>query len=627
MLRVEWEVRNRFRLFRNEADFKRHVAAYRDDGVLGAEQRLARASDGLGWAKDMVDRLCVDRTGKLLEFCERDGQREVYLAPTDHPVVAVLAGTVPSGATCSWTFDDGNGPARQAKAPCEEDMRLRVAYGRPTIVTVDVTLEDGTTQRVTAEILVHDLLIAGLGDSIASGEGDPDRAVALDEDGFCFRRFFAGGSREYFRPGRAGFRGDKACEIGGGTSGAGGAGMSAATEWARHGARWLAAACHRSLYGYQMRTALTLAIENPHVAVTFLPLACSGASIERGLLGSQRAGECGDPSRRGCSANVPAQIGQLQAALALAKRHGADRRVDLLLLTVGANDVLFSGLVADVLIDPASTERVLFQRAGLISSFKDAQRRLDTVLPSDFAKLRAVLKPFVGGDLARVEFVSYGHPALQAPDTPCPGGRQGFDVHPAFTIDGERLKHASEFITNQFLPKLAALAKCESGVICDGDGDRMTFVDAHQAAFAQHGFCAQSADDPAFDRDCFSAAGNSFEPDLAKAATDPLVCEHSPSEFRPYASRARWIRTANDSYFTAMSYPEGLPVVLQPSDIHDAIWGVTSAVYGGTIHPTAEGYAAMADAALPAARAILDVPAPAPVTSEPLPPPPTSGQR
>ena len=83
------------------------------------------------------------------------------------------------------------------------------------------------------------------------------------------------------------------------------------------------------------------------------------------------------------------------------------------------------------------------------------------------------------------------------------------------------------------------------------------------------------------------------------------------SEFRPYAPRARWIRTANDSYFTAMTYPEGLPALLQPSDLHDAIWGVFAAVYGGAIHPTAEGHAAMADAALPAVRDVLGLPAPA----------------
>src|SRR5262245_20042767 len=52
---IEWEVKNRFRLFRNETDFQRHVAATRNDGVLGAERRLAIASDGRGWARDIVE--------------------------------------------------------------------------------------------------------------------------------------------------------------------------------------------------------------------------------------------------------------------------------------------------------------------------------------------------------------------------------------------------------------------------------------------------------------------------------------------------------------------------------------------------------------------------------------------
>src|SRR5260370_41164750 len=151
----------------------------------------------------------------------------------------------------------------------------------------------------------------------------------------------------------------------------------------------------------------------------------------------------------------------------------------------------------------------------------------------------------------------------------------------------------------------------------------MTFVDAHQAAFASHGACARAEDDPAVERECFSGKGETFESSLTKGATEPMACGYPASEFRPYASRSRWIRTANDSYFTAMTYPEGLPAVMQPSDLHDAIWGIFAAVYGGAVHPTAAGHAAMADAALPAARAALRLPAPpAPLRSHPLPAPP-----
>jgi hypothetical protein len=58
---------------------------------------------------------------------------------------------------------------------------------------------------------------------------------------------------------------------------------------------------------------------------------------------------------------------------------------------------------------------------------------------------------------------------------------------------------------------------------------------------------------------------------------------------------------------------------VQPSNIHDATWGALSAVYGGAFHPSAEGEAVMADAALPAIREVLGFRAPPAVTAEPLP--------
>jgi hypothetical protein len=148
----------------------------------------------------------------------------------------------------------------------------------------------------------------------------------------------------------------------------------------------------------------------------------------------------------------------------------------------------------------------------------------------------------------------------------------------------------------------------------------MTFVDSHQDQFADHGFCARAESDPEFDRACFSETGDSFESNPAIAATDPMKCSLRARDFRPYAPRARWVRTANDSYFTAMTFPEGISPVLQPSDLHDATWGATSAVYGGAVHPTAEGHAAMADAALPALRGLLELPSPGQIHIEPLKP-------
>ena len=610
-LRITWQVKNRFRLFRNEADFQRHVVADRGDGVLAAEQRLESAVGGRGWAQTALAKLCLDATGRITETCERDGERENYLAPQSHSVGVKLEGSVPTDATCIWNFDDGTVPPLQMNAPCTNEIAPRLRYGRPTIASVGLTRADGSVESLTTEIRVQDLLIAGLGDSIAAGEGNPDRPVALADEGFCFRRFLGSSSNEYFRPSRAGYKGNKACDDSPGASAADNA------DWTRNSARWASAACHRSLYSYQTRTALALAVETPHIAVTYIPLACTGATIDAGLFNSQQARECPPGGR--CPGSVPGQLGQLQAALASARKTQPDRALDLVLLTVGANDVKFSGMVADVIMAPG-VERVLFQQGGLIATPAEAQRILDRDLPPNFVKLRAALKPLVGGKLERVVYVSYANPA-GAGDDACTTGRDGLDIHPAFAIDGARIRQVSDFVSGQFLPRLKDLALCENGAICrDPSTDRMTFVDAHQKTFAGHAMCARSADDPVFDRECFSSSGDSFDPNPVSAPESPLVCPRRPSEFRPYASRARWIRTPNDSYFTAMTFPQGLPASMQPNSFHDATWGATSAVYGGAVHPTAEGYAAMADAALPAARAVLDLTAPPAVTAEPLPP-------
>jgi lysophospholipase L1-like esterase len=503
--------------------------------------------------------------------------------------------------SCAWVFDEGDGQPRNYTGSCGEEVRIRLAYGKPTIVTVDVSVPNAPPLRATAEIAVRDLLIAGLGDSIAAGEGNPDRPVALSDEGFCFRRFGTGS--EYYRPGRATFKGNRTCDAGNP--------MEGLAEWARLGARWMSQACHRSLYSYQLRTALALAVENPHVSVTYLPLACTGATIENGVLGSQRARELNCTPDRSCPSTVTAQVTQLQNHLAAARRTRPGRNLDLVLLTVGANDIDFSGLVANVIID-STGERVLFGR-GVISSVENAESALTRTLPGGFAKLRTALKPMVGGDLSRVVFVSYGHPALRADGAPCAGGQAGFDVHPSFRLDGDRLRRVGDFVGARFLPALKAIVQ--------NSPDPMTFVDAHQQAFLGHGVCAQSEQDPEFDRACFRADGKTFAASPVQGAVEPLSCGYSATEFRPYAPRARWIRTANDSYFVAMTFPEGLPATLQPSDIHDAIWGVVSAVYGGAVHPTAEGHAAMADAALAAARQVLGLgAATSSVSTEPLAP-------
>src|SRR5689334_23286858 len=405
-LQISWEARNRFRLFREERDFQLHAESLRGRSILASEDALEVQSDGRGWARNMVNRLCIDLQGKVADPCTRDNVKENYLTPIDHPIVVRLTGEVPVGATCAWSFDDGDGP-QKSTFDCAEPVNLRVRYGRQTVATVEVSSGSDPTQRVQTEIQVRDIFVAGLGDSIASGEGNPDRPLALSDEGFCFRSYLGTAGAQYYRPSRHGFKGGRACEA-----------PDTLANWQRYSALWFNSPCHRSLYSYQTRTALALAVRYTHIAVTYLPLACTGASIGDGLLGSQRAREC-PPGKTGvCNTSVNAQVAELREALTAAKKRQPDRTLDLVLLSVGANDVYFSGLVADVIVDTA-TERALFRRSGEMARVDDSRAALARDLPTGFAKLRDALRPLVG-DLSHVIYTSYANPALSNGGTPCP---------------------------------------------------------------------------------------------------------------------------------------------------------------------------------------------------------------
>ena len=147
----------------------------------------------------------------------------------------------------------------------------------------------------------------------------------------------------------------------------------------------MSGACHRSLYSYQMRTALALASRTRISPSPSFRSACSGATIEIGFLGSQRARECPSP---GTSAACPGSVARADRRADRAHGDGAPpaaptAHLDLVLLTIGANDIYFSGLIANVIVEPG-TERTLFSRGGIIASVEDAQKVLDRDLPGEF---------------------------------------------------------------------------------------------------------------------------------------------------------------------------------------------------------------------------------------------------
>ena len=135
--RVVWEVKNRFRLFREEKDFVLHAEALRGQSILEAEYDLAMQSEGRGWARNMVRRLCIDAAGEIVNPAIATACAKTISA---RPNTASACGSkAPGTSICTWHFARGDGSVRDIRANCNAETQVEIPYGRPTDVTVEIT--------------------------------------------------------------------------------------------------------------------------------------------------------------------------------------------------------------------------------------------------------------------------------------------------------------------------------------------------------------------------------------------------------------------------------------------------------------------------------------------------------
>jgi hypothetical protein len=215
-----------------------------------------------------------------------------------------------------WQFGDG---ARWSARSCGPVRHRYDALGTYD-VTLTIRMRDGSTASAGGLVEVRDLLVVALGDSFSAGEGNPD----VDATSSTLPR-------------------------------------------------WQNGACHRSLRSGAALAALELERRDPHTSVTFVTLACSGATIANGLLGaydgwdaicpvpewvrvaggshaSRLVDRCIDDPVRWPEnldpANFQPQVTALRD-LVCADDCSAPgvRRVDILMLSIGVNDVGFSDIV------------------------------------------------------------------------------------------------------------------------------------------------------------------------------------------------------------------------------------------------------------------------------------------
>lgn len=592
-VQIKWRVENPFRFFTDPRDTNVHRATYlaltpeeRETPILSAERALSTRHPE-GWASTMFRKTCWNRSRN--EFtCPDDTD---YINPDKHAIVAELAGASDPAVNCIWRVNLRGATAGRAEAvtkPCSEALVVDVPY--PDGATLMVEIAGRPVAQ--ADVKVRDLLIAGMGDSFASGEGNPDGPVRFSRE----RTASYGGSGKDLLgyPARVGSWksiGDKA--------------------FIEENARWLDQACHRSLYSFELRAALQLALEDPHRAVTYVGVACSGAEVTAGLFLRYKGNEWvpNPPLLSQISAVAEAQCGKndapaqdlpeayhmqgaikdLQGGLVLRKcAIEKARKIDLLMISIGGNDIGFSRLLANAVLAEKSLLKKLGGWFGEVEGQVEASRALD-VVDQRYKSLNRALHNILHlpwDEADRVILTAYPPLALLGDGSAtCPDGNAGMDVLADFRLSEKRAKDGT-WVADKLQRVMTSSAKAYG----------WTFADAHRQAFVGRGICAGYTDN------AFSIADDLRLPRMINDKWVP----YNPADYRAYAARQRWFRTPNDAFMTGNFHVSG-SMLQKALKLESLSWFqlLLASTYSGAFHPTAEGHAAIADSVTEKARQVL----------------------
>ncbi len=593
---ILWRLDNPFRLFTEpEAThihrevFEQLTEAEKLEPILSAERRLMEKFP-FGWARESFSMTCWDRDSAAYGPCGND---QGYVNPKSHRVLVQVDHPELIEGDCDWSVDSSTGR--------EDAEESHVHVGCGGTVALDIPYPSGARVRVSANgllvgetvIKVDDILVVGVGDSFGSGEGNPDQAVEFSRDRTIDYGTGPGGIVLAGYPARVGdwnSIGDKAFLAG--------------------GPRWLSTACHRSLYAYSTRTALQLALDNPHRAVTYANFACAGAEIVYGLMIAYKGPEWAkdQPDRPQVSAVARLQCGATQPTetnyqntyslngvlpeldnivLATCPRDAA-RRIDLLMVSVGGNDVGFARVIANTIL---ADKGLLRKLGGWMGEVEEAEG-IVTLLPTLEKRFQALNRALHGhlqipwDQSDRILLTAYPVMAIEENGSDiCRDGQSGMTVFPEFVLNRDKAQ-ANEAASEKLNRTMRKVAKTYG----------WTYVEQHRAEFAGHGLCA------GVDEGAISFSDDSRMPRMINGAWTP----YNPAEFRPYVPRRRWFRTPNDAFLTG-NYHISSSILKSVMNLQAIEWFqlVLASTYSGAFHPSSEGQAVIADAVLEKARAVL----------------------
>jgi hypothetical protein len=614
----------------------------------------------LGWAAQTLESVCYERNSRPFRYmgvCERQYSwgtaKEDYVLPEAHTVDVTLSAErlAEAGAgecTFSWLPRAGAGKGESVKQPCKNKFVIkRVPYSPDTKVSgaaVKVTLPDG--RELIETVVVEDVLVVAMGDSFMSGESNPDRPVsfsqsremvydpqmandreqlasrgpehkakastfglasidsAFDPKSLPRRRMEDEAKGLVYRPNSVEFQ----------------------TAFDKGGAQWLSADCHRSQYGYPFRVGLAMTLENRHRAVTLVSVACSGADVT-GLFmdhdARERMGEKG-------GAKVPPQLDQVADLICRGGAKGrtqtasytlptykygstgissqtitkqwcppANRKrgIDLVLLSIGGNDVGFGALALYASIENARDLAPIASLVGGEIRFgPDVARAYLGVIDKRIKAVRDALVDGFGVEPSRV--LQNAYEPIQFDEVGGYCGSQatlGMDVHPSLKVNKARLNEAAD-VAAELQKRLECMAStrnrrdCPAG-LATGSGTGFRFITDHTADFTKRGICARDPTRALLDQASMkmprrSKTSDNWEP-------------YTPAGALPYAHRWRLIHNPNDAFLTANTHREGI----SPFDILQPAF---AALTSGAFHPTAEAHAIVADHVMRHVRGILD---------------------
>ncbi len=505
-----------------------------------------------------------------------------YLNEGEYLIEAWLTrGEYLQGKSCEWSVNS----SLPQTVPC--DARVKLSFPRYESSSVDksYTLSvrfDDHTLSIPAKIT--DLLVVGLGDSFGSGEGNPDIPIRIAEAGYpntLNTKIYPDGlpilpKRE--KP---------------------------------KSPQWLDTRCHRSLYSYQFKTALQMALEQPHSVVRFISLACSAAEIAHVFDKSQKGWdlkEHAEPKWDGKKItaelrSVEPQVHALKKLICptqkLKKNQLCSHKpIDLLLLSIGGNDSGFGKFVAGVIFAEKHHWPWLARALRLFgiaqdphpdktpATIQDLALRFGKLNDSLLNNLRiASCEGSIDSKCERVLLTAYPPPYRDESGELCKADRAEFDIPFGWDPErGVRLSKTEKFVYDGLITLQRNVASKHGWRLVDG----------HLGLFRTRGFCASNSGYSQINTvENLSIPYRTVKNEVVIWRTlnwrTSCLEEFSLSSFRAYASRARWFRLPIDARL-AIGQDFGLFGIEKDFPYLDETAGI--------MHPTAEGSAAMADANL-----------------------------